>query len=458
MKLRLALCALALTAPALRAASVAAPVSAPGFTFIKTVGAISEYRFDANGLAVLLMPERSAPVLTFMVTYRVGSRNEVTGTTGATHLLEHLMFKGSANFNRDRGNNYDQILEPLGATNNATTWLDRTNYFATAASAHLSTIVALEADRMRGLLLREKDRAPEMVVVRNEFERGENSPFNALEKEIFSAAYIAHPYHHDTIGWRSDIEKVPIEKLREFYDTFYWPDNATITIVGDFDPATALDLLKKSYGVIPRAPKPIPHVYTVEPEQSGPRRVTVKRAGQLGVVALAHKIPAGTDPDYPALAVLGAILGDGKNSRLYKALTDPGLSTGVSAGPLFNHDATLHLTFIPLAPGTKHEDAEKTALAEIEKLKKDGVTDKEVATAVAKFLADSSFRRDGTYAVASALNECIATGDWALYYNVDEAVKKVTPADVQRVARKYLLEDKSTTGWFVPILPPEEKP
>jgi zinc protease len=458
MKLRLALRALALAALVPLAAPAAAPVSAPGFTFVRTVGAISEYRLDANGLAVLLLPERSAPVLTFMVTYRVGSRHEVTGTTGATHLLEHLMFKGSANFNRGKGNNYDQVLEPLGATNNATTWLDRTNYFATAASRDLPAIIALEADRMRGLLLRDSDRAPEMVVVRNEFERGENSPFNALQKEIFAAAYVAHPYHHSTIGWRSDIEKVSIERLREFYDTFYWPDNATVTLIGDFDPATALGLVRQHYGAIPRAPKPIPQVYTEEPEQSGPRRVTVKRAGQLGVVALAHKIPAGTHPDYAAVAVLGAILGDGKNSRLYKALTDPGLSTGVSAGPYFNHDATLHFTFIPLAPGTKHEDAEKTALAEIEKLKKDGVTDKEVATAAAKFLADSAFQRDGTYAVASNLNECIATGDWTLYYTVDEAVKKVTPADVQRVARQYLLEDKSTTGWFVPILPPEEKP
>jgi zinc protease len=465
MKLRFLLCALALALPVARAAdapSVTSPVARPanvtGFTFVKILNAISEFTLDANGLQVLLMPDHSAPVLTFMVTYRVGSRNEVTGTTGATHLLEHLMFKGSAHFNRAIGTGYDQILEPLGASNNATTWLDRTDYFVTAASDHLPTIVEMEADRMRGLLLHETDRRPEMSVVRNEFERGENAPINALEKEIFAAAYMAQPYHHPTIGWRSDIEKVSIEKLRDFYDTFYWPDNATITVVGDFAPAAALELVKKFYGAIPRSPKPIPQIYTEEPEQTFPRRVGLKRAGQLGVVALAHKIPAGTAPDYPALTVLGSILADGKNSRLYKALTDPGLSTGVSAGPNFNHDATLFYTFIPLAPGTKHEDAEKAALAEIEKLKKDGVTDKEVSTAAAKLLADSAFQRDGTYAIAGNLNECIATGDWTLYYSVDEAVKKVTAAAVQRVAKKYLVEDQSTTGWFVPVLPPDEKP
>jgi len=458
MKLRSLLCAGVCAAFPLSTPAATAPAKVAGFTFVKSVGAIAEYRLDANGLTVLLMPEHATPVLTFMVTYRVGSRNEVTGTTGATHLLEHLMFKGSANFNHDKGNNYDEILEPLGATNNATTWLDRTNYFATAASRDLPAIVALEADRMRGLLLREEDRKPEMVVVRNEFERGENSPFTALQKEMFAAAYIAHPYHHPTIGWRSDIETVTIAELRKFYDTFYWPDNATVTLIGDFDPATALALVKQNYGAIPRAPHPIPQVHTIEPEQSGPRRVTVKRAGQLGVVALAHKIPAGTDADYPALAVLGAILGDGNNSRLFKALTDPGLSTGVSSGPYFNHDATLQFTFIPLAPGARHEEVEKIALAEIERLKKDGVTAKEVATAAAKFLADSAFQRDGTFAIASNLNECIATGDWTLFYTVDEAVAKVTPADVQRVARKYLVEDQSTTGWFVPVVPAEEKP
>ena len=185
-----------------------------GFSFVKTVGDISEYTLDANGLTVLLMPEHSSPTLTFMVTYRVGSRNEVTGTTGATHLLEHLMFKGSDAFNDAKGNSVKQFLESIGGEYNATTWLDRTNYYANIGNEHLEGYMAIEADRMRNLWLRDSDRQPEMTVVRNEFERGENSPFQALIKEIFQSAYVAHPYHHSTIGWRSDIEGVPIEKLR----------------------------------------------------------------------------------------------------------------------------------------------------------------------------------------------------------------------------------------------------
>ncbi|WP_296527722.1 pitrilysin family protein [Rhodoferax sp.] len=205
-----------------------ARVVAEGFTHVKTVGSIDEYTLSSNGLQVLLLPEHSSPTLTFMVTYRVGSKNEVTGTTGATHILEHLMFKGTTQRDRSKGNNVDQLLERTGARYNATTWLDRTNYYENLASEHLAAVADMEADRMRNLLLREEDRRTEMTVVRNEFERGENSPIQSLYKEIYQSAFVAHPYHHSTIGHRSDIEKVSIEKLREFYDTFYWPDNATV--------------------------------------------------------------------------------------------------------------------------------------------------------------------------------------------------------------------------------------
>ena len=437
------------------AALSAAPASVEGFTHVKSLGGFDEYRLEANGLQVLLLPERSAPVVTFQVTYRVGSRNEVTGTTGATHLLEHLMFKGSANFNKEKGNKVDQVLDPIGATNNATTWLDRTNYYETFGSEHLPVVVELEADRMRGLLLREEDRRPEMTVVRNEFERGENNPFQLLIKELFHAAFVAHPYHHSTIGWRSDIEKVSIEKLREFYDTFYWPNNATVSVIGDFAPAQALALIKQHYGAISRSPRPIPEMYTEEPEQTGPRRLIVKKAGQLGVVALGHKIPAALHPDFPALTILSAILTDGNNSRLYKKLTDQSLTTSVQAFTGFFHDPSLHITFAAMAPGAKHDEVEKAALAGIEELKAGGVTELEVTTAITKYIAQSAFGRDGSFAIASGLNEAIAAGDWTSYYTFDDRIKAVTAADVKRVANKYLLEDQSSTGWFVPVVPVE---
>ncbi len=433
----------------------AASAAVEGFTHVKTLGGISEYTLDANGLQVLVLPDRSAPVVTFMVTYRVGSRNEVTGTTGATHLLEHLMFKGTPNFNREKGNSVDQLLERVGAKYNATTWLDRTNYFANLGKDHLEAYIAIESDRMRNLWLREDDRRPEMTVVRNEFEIGENNPIQALDKEINAAAFMAHPYQHSTIGWRSDIENVPIEKLKEFYDTFYWPDNATVTVIGDIDPAAALSLVKKYYGAIPKSPAPIPQLYTEEPAQTGPRRVVLKRAGRLGVVGIAYKTPAARHPDMPALQVLGTILTSGKNSRLFRALTDKNLTTSVSADIGFFHDPSLTTVYASLAPGAKHDEVEKIALTELDRVKKDGVTDTEVASAISQLIASSAYARDGAFAIASNLNEYISSGDWTRYVTLDDDIKKVTADEVKRIATTYFDEDQSTTGWFIPVLAPE---
>lgn len=436
---------------AIATACVAAPTAIPsGFTHVRTVQGISEYRLDANRLSVLLLPDHSAPAVTMMVTYRVGSRNESYGTTGATHLLEHLMFKGTREHNKEAGNGYDQLLERTGAMTNATTSLDRTNYFETVGSQDLPMAVMLEADRMRNLRLREEDRRPEMTVVRNEYERGENNPAEALQKEMWATAFFAHPYHHSTIGWRSDFENVPIEKLREFYDTFYWPNNATVTIIGDFDPPDALKLVKKYYGSIPKSSHTIPAVYTQEPPQTGPRRVMVQRPGELGEVMIAQKIPPARNADYAALRVLGMILSDGRNSRFYKALTDKNLTTNVDAYPEFNRDPSLFFIDAQLTPGTKHDDVEKRLLAEIEHVQKDGVQADEVAAAIAKYTATTAYRRDGSMAMAFELNEYIAVGDWSWYYTLEEAVKKITPADVQRVAKKYFSEDQRTTGWYLP--------
>lgn len=428
-----------------------APVA--GFSWVRSLGGIDEYRLDANGLQVLIKPDHSAPVATFDVVYRVGSRNEVTGTTGATHLLEHLMFKGSDAFNDDKGNSIKQYLEKTGGIYNATTSQDRTNYFATIGRDSLEGYIAIESDRMRNLWLHPQDKQAEMTVVRNEYERGKNNPVNYLLEEVTAAAYEALPYHHSTIGWKSDIENVPIEKLRAFYDTFYWPNNATAILVGDVDAASALRMIQKYYGGFTKSPSPIPQIYTQEPEQTGARRVTVKMPGQLGTVIVAHKVPNGRDPDTAPLTVLDLILGDGKNSRLYKALVDSGMATDAAAMDTTNFDLSLHILMADLAPDSRHQAAEKALLAEVERVKKDGVTADEVASAVHRYHAQVAYGRDGTNGTAFALNEAVATGDWTLYVTMEDSVNRVTPADVQRVARKYLNEDQSTTGWFVPIVP-----
>jgi zinc protease len=447
----LARCAVAIPGALLCTEALSAPAQAPGFSYVKSLGGIDEYRLDSNGLQVLLMPDHSAPVVTFNVTYRVGSRNEVTGSTGSTHLLEHLMFKGSEHYNDPAGNSVKQYLERVGGLYNATTYLDRTNYYATVGRDALEGYVAIEADRMRNLWLHESDRQAEMTVVRNEFERGKNDPNNVLEEEITAAAYEALPYHHSTIGWRSDIEHVPIEKLRDFYNTFYWPDNATVTVVGDIEPTAMLAVIRKYYGVYSKAPHPIPVVYTEEPEQTGPRRVIVKKPGELGSVSIAHKTANGLSPDQPTLAVMDSILSGGKDSRLYRTLVDKGLALNAKAEGGTFHDLNLHFTTANLAPGTTPEQAEKALLEQLELIKTQGVTAQEVEQARQKYRAERAYRLDGTDSVVGELNEWIATGDWTQFVRFADAVEKVTPADVQRVAKAYLNEDQSTTGWFMPV-------
>jgi zinc protease len=244
---------------------------------------------------------------------------------------------------------------------------------------------------------------------------------------------------------------VPILKLRDFYDTFYWPNNATVTAVGDFETAGALALIKKYYGAYPRSPAPIPVIYTEEPAQTGERRVVVKRPGEAGTVVIAHKVPNGRDADQPALQMLDAILSSGKNGRLYRALVDQGLSLSAGSDTDLHYDLSLHTLYAALNPGTEHEVAEKALWAEIDKIKKNGVTDAEVARVKQQFIAQDAYKRDGTAAVASELSEWIGVGDWTLYVTFPQKVQQVTPADVQRVASKYFTEDETTTGWFVPV-------
>ena len=453
----LAVLGLLARADAAPGAPAATPATVAGFSYVKSLSGIDEYRLDSNGLTVLLVPDHSAPVVTFQVTYQVGSRNEVTGTTGATHILEHMMFKGSEGFNDPKGNSVKQYLERVGGQFNASTSFDRTNYFATVGRENLEGYVAIEADRMRHLWLHESDRQSEMTVVRNEYERGKNDPDNVLMEEVTSAAYVALPYHHPIIGWKSDIEHVPIGKLRDFYDTFYWPNNAIVTVIGDIEPAATLSLIKKYYGVYPHSPAPIPAIYTEEPAQSGERRVIVRRPGELGTVIIAHKVPNGRDADQPALDMMDAILSSGKNARLYRALVDQGMALNAGAGTDLHRDLSLHTVYAVLAPSATHDQVEKALIAEINKIATDGVTAAEVARVKQQYIAADAYKRDGTAAIAGEINEWIAVGDWTLYVTFSQKVQQVTPADVQRVAKQYFKQDQSTTGWFIPVLPTAEK-
>ena len=429
------------------------------FESVRTVGGIEELR-HRNGLTVLLVPDSAAPVVAFQVTYRVGSRNEGAGLTGATHLLEHLMFKGSARFNRDLGTSVFQTLQSVGGQINATTWYDRTNYYALLPAEHLALAVEIEADRMRGARVRDEDLASERTVVLNELDRGENDPLRTLLHAVYAAAFTAHPYRHPVIGWRSDVETVTADGLRGFYDAAYWPRNATATVAGAFDRAEALATIDAHFGGIAAGPSSgdgaasasldsVP--VTREPEQRGERRVTLRQAGELGAVIVSYKAPPGLDADADALDVLTQALAAGKSGRLWRRLTDAGLTTSAFAFYPRLRDPGLFTLYAALAPGVAHETVEAELVAVLGEVATDGLTETELARARQQTVADEAFGRDGPYAVVAQLNEAIALGDWTLFAEYRARIEAVTLADVQAAAARLVNPDRLTVGFYIPV-------
>ncbi len=351
-------------------------ITALGFTKVQEAKGIVEYRLDRNGLKVLLSENHAKPVVTFMSLFHVGSRNEAVGFTGSTHFLEHLMFKGTPTHNPQDGNGVFEMMKPLGNLLNATTWFDRTNYFECVPAEHLPLCIELEADRMRNLMLRVDDRNSEMTVVRNEMERGENEPDRVMMGEMFAVSFREHPYHHPTIGWRSDVEGVSLERMKEFYDVFYWPNNCTVMVRGAFDTVETLELIAKFYGQIPSSPQPIPTVYTVEPPQEGERRFEIVRAGDLPRVWAGFHIPQASHPDTYALAAMRAVLGGSgaKSSRLYKRMVDSGLCSSASASHMELRDPGLFMVNGTVSAGHTVEEVEAALYEEIAKLAAEPVT------------------------------------------------------------------------------------
>src|SRR5947209_2216371 len=404
-----------------------------GVEFVAAEEGVREYGL-ANGLKLLLVENRVAPVVTVLVVYRVGSRNEAVGHTGATHLLEHMLFKGTPTFNKRAGTQIAATLQKIGADFNATTWYDRTNYFETVPSDAIELAVRLEADRMRNSFIADEDRRSEMTVVRNELERGQNEPALVLDESVYATAFREHPYHHPTIGWHADVENVPTARLKEFYDTFYRPNNATAVVVGDFERAAALELISRHFGALPPSPSPIPEVYTDEPRQQGERRVVVRRAGELPLVQVAFRTPAALghtnvlsnaglaaraahqpeeNDTYP-LAVLSAALAGGVTSRLYQALVETELAVGVDARGGQFRDPGLFNVYATAAPGVAPARVAGVCHSQLRRAAGD-LKEEEVGKAKRQIAAHVAYERDGTHNVAMQLSEAEAVADWRFY-------------------------------------------
>ncbi|MDO5506260.1 MAG: pitrilysin family protein [Pseudoxanthomonas suwonensis] len=443
-------CALALGTfgfTALAADGVAVP---RGVTANTCVEGICEYTLD-NGLRVLLFPDSSKPTVTVNVTYGVGSAHENYGETGMAHLLEHLVFKGTPTHADIPGE-----MRKRGMSFNGTTSLDRTNYFASfpANDESLSWLLSMEADRMVNSHIARTDLDSEMTVVRNEMESGENSPVGVFFQRMRSSAFHWHNYGNSPIGNRADVENVPIENLQAFYRHWYQPDNATLIIAGRFDSATALAQIQRSFGAIPRPGRSLPVAYTTEPVQDGEREINVRRSGEMNLVGLHYHMPAATHPDTPALQVLADILGNTPNGRLHKALVEPQLA----AQTLVMADAGRwpgSFGLIALAPhGGDIGKAEAILLQQVETIAATPVTDEELAQAQRRIANAYEQSFNDVNRVGIALSETVAAGDWRLWFVQRDALAKVTAADVNRVAQRYLVPSNRTLARFIPTAAP----
>jgi zinc protease len=443
-------------APLAKAAATPAKGSAP--VKVTSVEGLTEYRL-ANGMRVLLFPDASKPTITTNIIYMVGSRHENYGETGMAHLLEHLLFKPSANFGIKKGSRTPvEVLNATGAQFNGTTWFDRTNYYSTfpANDDNLKQMLALEADRMVNAAIDQNDlwnpktNKGEMTVVRNEFEMGENNPIAATNQRIRSIAFDWHNYGKDTIGARSDIEQVNIARLRAFYKNYYQPDNALLMVAGRFDQAKVLAQINERFGRIPKPKRVLAPTYTTEPAQDGERAVTVRRSGGTQYLGAGyHTAPSG-HPDAVALNILNRILIDAPSGRLYKALVETKLATHVELDTTSYLEPGYDLFGAIVAKDGNLDAVQDAMLKALENLPSQPVTEEELARAKQRLLKEIDLTLADTANLTIALTDSMAAGDWRLFFLQRDQLEKIDLATVQAAAVKYFKTSNRTLGRFVP--------
>src|ERR1051325_10872532 len=353
-----------------------------GVQKVTSVEGITEYSFP-NGLRVLLFPDSSKPKVTVNITYLVGARHEGYGETGMAHLLEHMNF-----IQTKTRKNLKQELTDHGADMNGTTGWDRTNYYETlsASDENLRWALEFEADRMVNTRIEKPLLDTEMTVVRNEFEMGENSPDNVLMQRVLETAFLWHNYGHLPIGNRSDIERVPIDRLASFYQKFYQPDNAILVVAGKFDEPKTLTWIAETVGKVPKPQRKLEQTYTQEPTQDGDRTVTLRRVGDTQSVMALYHVPAASHPDAAAIEVLSGVLGDTPSGRLYKALVDNKKTVSAGMMSFQLRDPGVLIATARLRQEQSIDDARKILLNTVEGLIKEPPTKDEVERIKTKHL------------------------------------------------------------------------
>lgn len=421
---------------------------------ITAVEGIAEFQLE-NGMRVLLFPDPSKSTVTVNNTIFVGSRHEGYGEAGMAHLLEHMVFKGTPTFPdvpkavRDHGG---------GRSMNGTTWLDRTNYYETMPSTdeNLEFGIKLEADRMINSFIKAEDLASEMTVVRNEFESGENNPFRVLQQRVTSAAFDWHNYGQSTIGNRADIERVPVENLREFYKKYYQPDNAMLVISGNFHPPQAMKYVQTYFGAIPKPSRKLNSTYTEEPTQDGERLVTLRRVGDVSLVGIAYHVVSGPHPDFAPTDIMATSLTQAPSGRLYKALVETKLAARVNGGVYATHDPNLLMYFAEVVQGVDPDDVANAMIKVLESdLQETPLTEEEVERARSRLLNDWETQFSDSQSAAISLSDWAAQGDWRLFFLYRDRLESASLDEANRIAKEFLISSNRTLGKFIPTETPE---
>ncbi len=402
-----------------------------------------------NGLKVLLVEDHNIPNVALYTFFRVGSRNERPGLTGVSHFIEHMMFNGTPKIGPGE---FDRRMEFLGGSNNAYTDMDLTAYTDWFPARALEAMIEMEADRMQGLAFDPEVFESERGVVASERRLSvENNNEAILSENVQATAIMAHPYHWDVIGWMSDILGWRRDEVAAYYRTYYAPNNAVLILVGDFEPTAALELIKKHYGPIKPSPPP-PPVTTAEPPQMGLKTVAIKKDAQTPSYMAVWHVPQVSDPDFPALAVLEKPLLEGESSRLYRRLVrDEQLAIMVGGGVKESIDPYLFSVFVKPKPGADLDRIDRVIEEELEKVKSEGITDKEREKAL-NILRMSFFSSLQTIAGrADQLGQAeIFYGDYGKLFTIMDTYAAVTPERVKEAARKYFVENNKTVGKLIP--------
>jgi len=403
-----------------------------------------------NGLKILLLEDHKAPVAVFQIWYRVGSRNEQLGKTGLSHLLEHVMFKGTKKVGPEE---YSKIVQRNGGNDNAFTSEDSTTYFATIASDRLPVVIDLESDRMQNLTFDDAQFTPELQVVMEERRlRTDNNPIGALFEQVSSVAYAAHPYQWPIIGWMNDLEQATRQDAMDYYHTYYTPGNAVVVCVGDFSADGLRAELEKAFAPVP-AGNPPPPVRAVEPEQQGENRTVLKREAQLPFVALAYHVPNLKGKDGFVLEVLSAILAGGKSARLHQQLVyEKRVARDVGVDyELTSIDPGLFVVYGQPLPGKTAKTVETELLSQLETLKRTPVPERELIKATNGLEAGFVMGQDSLFYQGMLLGEYEMAGDWRAIDNYLPGVRAVNADDIMRVASSYFTARNRTVGTLEPL-------